>query len=381
MARILFYFLVCFFVISGVSLASTLSNAGISIGYLKTGTNEIGVLAWHPDFGIGSWSMGLDVNIPLGQARPEGFDSVVFRYAEFNDGKKGLRYGVIDSLTLGHGLLMKNYSTRIVGPLTLNNQQMALKGYINTDRVGIEGLSTWSHVYALRFTQRVNSYLTLGQSYVTDTDGVSAKQADGSTVTTPAMTGIAFDASVPLPLNFQGYAEAAKLWNYGSGMTVGINWGFDALAFAALFDAGYRILDNNFIPSYFNTGYENNPINIASYEANNQNKNGYVAELKLLASSFLKFDALYEFYNGSNNAGLSANASAEYDKYMASAYFKQPNFEDFRSLNAEQGAIIGYSLGYKINPNTLIVWNYKKSYDPNVGQVVENQYYEAKILF
>ncbi len=355
-----------------------LSN-GISLGYIKAGSAEVVALAWRPDFKLGPLGVGLDVNIPMGENKPQGYDSVVLRYAEFNDGQKGLRYGMLDGVTWGRGLLMKNYSTRTAGPIAQNNEQTAFKGFVNADRVGVQFMTTWSHIYAVRLTEKVNPILTLGQSYITDTDGPSILEPNGARVHYPSVAGAALDASVPLPLNFEGYAEAATLFDHGSGTTFGITWGMEAMIFSAAFDAGYRSLDKKFAPGYFSADYETNPINLSSYEANGKDKNGYVAELKVLAANVLKLDALYEAYNGSNTA-LTANAAAELDRLTASVYFKQPNFQDFRSLSLEQGAIVWYALGYKINPNTLLVGNYKKAYDPVLGRVVESQYYEVRLV-
>jgi len=339
-----------------------LSN-GISMGYIKAGTVEVVAASWSPDLRLGPWGVGLDVNLPIGTQKPEGYDSVVMRYAEYNDGQKGLRYGVLDNVTWGRGLLMKNYSTRVAGPIVQNNQQTAFKGYLNADRAGVQFMSTWSHVSALRLIEKINPMLTLGQSYVTDTK----------------ISGAAVDASVPLPLNFEGYAEAATLFNHGTGTTFGLNWGLEALVFSAGLDVGYRAIDKKFVPGYWSADYETNPVNLTSYEATGVDKNGYVAELKVLASNLIKLNALYENYNGSN-ASLTANAASEYDKYYASVYFKQPNFQDFRSLTLEQGAIVGGAVGFKINSNTLLIANYKKAYDPVLGRVVESQYYEVKLV-
>ena len=368
-----------FGVLSSSSVASSLNN-NLSFGYIKSGTTDVWSATWKPDFKFGAWAMGLDVNMPSGNTKPDGYDSLVLRYAEYNDGQKGLRYGMVDGATIGRGLLMKNYSSHSYGSIIQNNQQTALKGFLTADRIGLQFMSTWSHLNAFRITEKVNPMLTLGQSYITDTDGQQIKQSNGSTQNFPSVTGMAIDASVPLPLNFEGYAEYAQLIDHGSGTTVGINWGIDVFVFSCMFDAGYRFLDKKFAPGYFGEDYETNPINLASYEASSQAKDGYIAELKLLMSNILKANAVFESYKGSN-ASFMGNASTELDKATASVYFKQPNFQDFRSLTLEQGAVVGGSVGFKVNPNTTLITNYKKSYDPTLGKVVESQYVEVKVGF
>ena len=97
-------------VVSGPGGATRLSSnvGGISIGYVKVGSEEVGNLAWHPDLRMGPFGMGADINVALGQNKPAGYEHVVLRYAEYDDGMKGLRYGIIDNLTWGHGLLISN---------------------------------------------------------------------------------------------------------------------------------------------------------------------------------------------------------------------------------------------------------------------------------
>jgi len=241
-------------------------------------------------------------------------------------------------------------------------------------------MSTWSHIYALRLTERITPWLILGQSYVTDTDGPRVVLPDGSSVQNPAVSGMAADASVPLPLNFEGYAEAAQLFGHGSAATVGIDWAMDALVLSAAFDAGYRIVDRSFVPGYFGPDYEINPIDFTSYEASGQSKNGYIADLKLVATNLLRLNAVYESDCGSN-ASLYADAYTELDRITASYYYKQPNFADLRSLTYEEGAITGGSLGYKITPNLIAAVNFKNAYDPVLGKVVESRYYEVKLAF
>lgn len=351
-------------------------NSNVSIGYIKAGSAEVASLSWRPDLKIGPLTLGLTINAPLGKDKPEGYESIVLRSAEYNDGKRGLKYGILDNVTLGKGLLMKNYSTRYTGPIIQNNSQTALSGFIKTERVGFEFLSTWSHIYALRLTEQVSPYLILGQSYIADSDGVTVTQTSGTKKVYPAVSGYGFDAAVPLPLNLEGYGEIAGLVDHGQAATIGISWGYEALVFSAYFNAGYRFIDKKFVPGIFNVDYETDPVDFASYEANSQSKDGYLAELKGQMAEILKINATYENYRGSN-PNLYAEASAALANLSVSAYFKQPNFQDFRSLSFEQGAVQGGSIGYKINSFTTIIAHYKKAYDPTLGKVIESQYYEG----
>jgi hypothetical protein len=351
---------------------------GISIGYIKVGTKEVGNLAWHPDFKIGAWGLGADVNVALGEDKPSGYENVVLRYVEYDDGKRGLRYGIIDNLTWGHGLLMRGYSTRVAGPVLLNSEQVAWKGYVDLDKYVVRGLGTRSNIYGVRIEERINPMLTLGQTYITDTDGISL----AGTTEVQKVSGIGVDATVPLPLNFEGFAEWAQLIDHGSGLAAGVSWGMDIMVANASFLAEYRVLDSGFVPGYFDSDYETNPVNLASAEATGNVKNGYLAQLGVSALGLATLNAAYEFYNDSDYASITADLFTKLPQDIElTGYYKQPRFTNFRSLSLEEGAVMGGSLAYPMNPFTRVVVHYKKVYNPETAQVEESQYYELRLSF
>jgi hypothetical protein len=344
---------------------------------VKVGSAEVTNLSWHPDFKYGPWGFGADVNLALGdKSKPSGYENVVVRYVEYDDSKKGLRYGVIDNLTWGHGLLMKGYSTRAIGPVILNNEQTATIGYLDMDAYVVRGLVTKSGLYAARVEERVNPMLTLGQSYITDTVGV----VPVGTTTVQKVAGVGLDASLPLPYNFEGYAEYAQLVNYGGGLTAGVSWAYDMMVANASFLAEYRMLGDKFVPGYFDNDYQSNPVNLASVEAAGA-KNGYYAQLGINALGLARLKASYENYINARPS-LMADLYAKLPQDVeVTGYYQQPNFNDYRSLSFEQGAILGGTLAYPVNPFTKLVLNYKKAYNPATGQVEESQYYEVKLSF
>ncbi len=377
---------ICLLFVSCILLlgASAEATNAISVGYIKAGSSDAWSLSWRPDFKFGAWGLGFDFNAPLGNVRPDGYESFVFRYAEYDDGQKGLRYGFLSGVTWGHGLLVKNYSTRIGGPIIASNNQMGIRGYYNWDIYGLSVLNTWSHIYGVRVTEKVKPVeflpmLTLGQGYIVDSDGVSVKQTNGTTRNFPSQAGFEVDATMPLPLGFNGYAEYARLMNYGQGGAFGVDWGIDLMAFAATFDVGYRMLGSEFSPGYFDLDYEINPTDLTSIAASS--RNGYFAEFRGIASDYLQMQIMYEAYHNSNTALWAEATTKPRDDIFASAYYKQPKFIDFKSLSLEEGAIIGGKVGYKVNPYTTVITHYKKAYDPTAGKVVETQYYEVELSF
>lgn len=347
-------------------------DSNFSIGFIKSGSSETGNLAWHPDFQFGPLSLGFDVNYPLNSNKPLGYENIVIRNAEYNDGQKGLQYGVLDNVTYGQGLLMKDYSTRFSGPVLLNNSQLGLKGYYDFEKCVVRGMWTHTGIEAIRLEERINPMLTLGQSYVTDVDGVILP----GTGIIQKVSGFSIDASMPMPYNFKGYAEYAQLVDHGKGLTAGVSWGYDLMVANASFLAEYRMLDKSFVPGYFGPTYNTDPINLASVEATGSAKNGYLVQLDVDALGLAQLGVVYEKYNenvGSLNANLSARLG---DQVTFAGYYKQSNFSNFTSLSLDQGAVIGSDLGYKINPFTSVIAHYKKVYNPATLQMEESTYYE-----
>ena len=363
------------------SLASTFSN-GLTMGYIKEGSSEVGVLAWKPDWKMGPWGVGLDINIPTGNQATNNIQNIVFRYAEYDDGAKGLRYGVLDNVTLGHGLIMNNYSTRNLNYAVLNNDQVGLKGYYDWDKYGVGGMSTYTHVYYVTLKEKLHPRLILTEYYVTDADGVNIIQTDGTTRNFAQQSGFGIDATVPIIPGWDLFAEAGQLSNYGNGYSAGSGWALDFIGLgSATFMASYRMLDKAFVPGYFNVDYESNPIDLTSSEAGSENKNGYLVQLSATVLDRGEVTISYEDYKNSNPA-LTGLASAVISKDVsATAYYQQPNFSSIRAITLEEGAIIGGSVTYKVNPFTSMTVHYKKAYNSDTGQVEETQYYEIGLSF
>jgi hypothetical protein len=269
---------------------------------------------------------------------------------------------------------MKSYSTRTYGPVLLNNEQMAVKGYIDFDKFAVRALATRTNLYGVRVEERINPMLTLGQTYLTDTDGVRLAGTDE----VQKVSALGIDATVPLPLNFEGYAEWAQLFDHGSGFNIGLSWAYDLMVASASFLAEYRILDNKFVPGYFDSNYESNPINLTAAAATGNPKNGYLAQLGIKALGLASLGVIYEKYNDSD-AALSGDLAAKLPGNVeVSGYYKQPKFTQFSSLSFEQGAVLGATVAYPVNPFTKLVLNYKKAYNPATSQVEETQFYEIR---
>jgi len=368
---------------SGTNVPTQLQSniGGLSIGFIKVGTQDVTTLSWHPDLKFGPWGFGADLNLGLGSNIPTGYENLVVRYVEYDDSQKGLRYGILDGVTVGHGLVMRNYSTRNINQVLLANEQMGLKGYVDLDRYAVRGMMTKSNIYMGRVEERINPVLTLGQYYINDSTGRTVTQVGGGTRQFPAVAAVGADASIALPANMEVYSEVGSLINHGSGLSAGFSWAYDIMVANTFFLAEYRLMDKGFVPGYFGVDYETNPIDLASAEATGQAKNGVFTQLGINALGLASLSAIYESYQGSNSAltaDLNAKAS---DQVNFHGYYKQPNFVDFRSLDLSQGAILAADVTYKMNQNTSLIYHYKKAFDPTLGQVVSTQYYEIGLSF
>jgi hypothetical protein len=367
---------------TGASSLSTKLSNGISFGYIKVDTSDVGLVSWQPDFELGPWALGFDFNIPAGSSNPAGIQNVVFRYAQYDDHQKGVRYGVLDYVTLGHGLIMKDYSTRYSYDVILTNEQMGAKAYYNFDKWGLLGMATWHSVFNFGAKQYVNPRLILTEYVVADADGVNVIQSDGSRRNFPAQTGFGIDATVPIIGNWDCFAEVGQLNNHGAGLGLGTDWAYDLFGFMrSTFMLTYRVMDKGFVPGYFDVDYESNPADLSSAEAGTTNRNGILGEWAFNVANRLAATLTYENYNDSNPSLIALANAIISDKFLASGYYKQENFTDLRALSYEEGAILGAAVTYKLNPFASLTWNYKKAYKSTSGQVEETQYLSAGMGF
>ncbi|MFA5104288.1 MAG: hypothetical protein WC527_03860 [Candidatus Margulisiibacteriota bacterium] len=378
-------FLLAFLFLASVSLAQTPSiystanfSNGVSLGFLNTGTASTGLASWNPGFGLGAFKLGLGINIPFNDPTGRVVDKVVVRYVQYDSQKWGFRYGVIENYTLGYGLLVNNYTSAQTG-IFESNQQTGLRAYYNQDIYGAEGMGTWSKFQAFRITEEIMPRLTLGQYYAGDSDGVDFVRPDGTRVVYPSQSGFGLDAGYSVWRGGVLFAEAAHMNNHGSGFSAGFNQDMDIFIGKANFRAERRFIDRNFVPEYFNENYETDPIDIVSFEAISSNKNGYKVQLGATVLSLGNIWAVLEGYEGSNTT-LKGYASAKLsNQYFVEAGYFQQNFVDARSLDLSQGAVITGRLGYKVNPFTTVIANYKQYYDPAAGKVVYSQWYEMSL--
>lgn len=348
-----------------------------SAGFISSSTAQVTNITWRPDFQLAGFGFGLDVDIPLGDQRPLGYENIVARYISYQGQRYGARYGLLENVTVGQGLLMKNYSTRISGPLLQSNRQNGISGYWDSGTWRAEALSTGTGIYSLRGEQSFN-FFRGGVYYITDTDGVSITSGVVTT-TLPPISGYGVDVVVPTTIPaLDVYAEYAQLVNFGAGLTTGARWGYDFIIAKLIGRVEYQQLAADFAPGIFNSEYEVNPLNFAAYRAAGQARKGTIGELDLMFLNYATLHGVYEGYDGqrpSARADLKV-ADVFFPGYEISGYFIAPNMRDFRGLSLEQGAVLGGRVGYKVNPFVKVYVNYKRAFNGTLGRPEDTTYYE-----
>lgn len=349
-------------------------------GYIEANKVGTGLFSWTPELEIGDFSMAMDFNFPIGDSKPYGTENIVLRKAEYDGGVFGVCYGILDDLTFGPGLLMKKYNSWSRGPLILSNWQTGVTGFYSAGILEIEGFGAWNNVYGLRLSEELIYSLTLGQSIIADADGMKIESMGGGGAREyPAMVGYSIDARIPVVFDFELYSEIAHLAGHGSGYSAGLLWGFKRIFAAATIRMERRFIDHNFIPNYFDSDYEINPIDIDAYTAFSEIKDGILVELRAQAPGVAFLDVIYEKYEGSDPI-FTQEATLKLFNFFISTYFKQPNFHDFRELDFDEGTIFKGSVGYKVSNSITVYSSYKKAYNPFLGQIDETNFFEVELI-
>ncbi len=364
MLRKTFFFLLLFlFFCSSSSAESAIKNI-FSLGGIRIATSEISVLSLRTYIESGDFVFAGDGNLFVTERKSPSFESLVLRTAEYDNGTFGIRFSPLSNITFGSGLLIKNYSGTVAGPILLNNQQIGAKSYYISNIFAYEAFGTSSHIYGVRFSQDFQ-FLSLGESYVAD----------------PNIFGYSVDFTIPLGFDTYLYGEAARLKEYGSGTSLGILWGYNLILVGASARVERRFLDSDFIPEYFNSEYEINPIDLLMVRETTFRKDGILAEVRATLLGSANFNIVYENYEGSNyifGSDLSLNL---FDILVLGAFVKQPAFKNFRTVSGAQGDAVGGGIELRLTESITLAGNYKKVYNPTDKCVDESTYIEAKLSF
>jgi len=407
-------------------------NAQANFGFgLGLGTEVIDGKTWQnlsfvPDLAFGDFGIGFDLRINFqfydGPGSPFGFYPRVEDWkansADFVDwaqlylskiayirwGLKGkplyIKLGMIQDGTLGNGFLMANYNNTILRPeKKITGLAFDLDGSLfGFPLVGFETFSgnlispdvlgarlylrplVWSGLPILDAAQ-------LGGTFVTDLDPWRYSQSPNPG-NVESVKAFGVDVRIPL-VNLENafslalFGDATWLTTKDklrTGQMVGLGGSLISLI---TYGAQIRFLGQDFIPVYFDRGYDikrdqnflllNGAGNIASYT-------GWLASLGFnLLEEKLVFYSSLEGPLGAPSAG-SSNLSALYPKLRSllrfnapelvpvslEAYYDKDNINSLQSLFSGEDALVGAKLGYKTGP-AIIYLVYNARYLPTTS--------------
>lgn len=258
-----------------------------------------------PDFTVKSVLVGFDLNlyipVDFDGGFPEGADVLVLRKLGYDHyDKHGFQWGRLKHMTFGQGLLMYNYDTGSGGSIEFSQNKTGLYAYASIYNTKIKTLYTDLSTKAARIETalpRVELFgapVHIGATYVEDSDGVDD---DVTGATRASQTGYAGDIFIPIAGDaFTVYAEYASLEDYGDGYSTGVRGAQGPVHYKA----EYRILNEGFVPSYFDNVYEATSFNFDTDALQEQTSGFLVALETALMNDNILAGAEYEKYDEHN---------------------------------------------------------------------------------
>jgi hypothetical protein len=311
-----------FFVSFFVLLIATQAQAGISykledfeskglnsgLGMINVDGNTFLKTSISPDLNLGPVGLGVDFNLYLPMnstgTYPSELNFLTLRHVSYDHEKKfGIKWGRLQSVTFGYGLLMDDFDTGNWGTTEFTNEKAGVLGYATIDPVRVDAMWTAKNVmagrasYEFKDTFMLGSPIVIGGTYVTDENGVD-NDINGNIIQRNSQNGYGVDIGVPLGGEFFTlYTEYAQLIEQGKGASVGFRGTF----FNQLdYRAEYRSLGARFVPGYFNNTYEATSYDFST-DSITEKVNGFLVSA---ASTFMdgafKGGLIYEKYNDIN---------------------------------------------------------------------------------
>jgi len=236
--------------------------ANVNIGPLTVDGDTFLKVGLSSDFEIWDLTLGLDLNLYVGDNVPNNFNTVVVRKIKYEyDDSLGIEWGRLKHVTLGNALLMDNYDSGAFGSYEFSNKKAGAKGFLEYEPLRVEALYTSTQVLGARLEYTFSDSLLLGSpvsiggSYVHDKDGINTSY-DGVAIFRPEQKGWSADVTVPIAGEylklFSEYAELTEGLT-GNGISAGVR---GKLINRINYRAEHRTLGAGFIPGYFDHNYE-----------------------------------------------------------------------------------------------------------------------------
>ena len=271
------------------------SSIGGGIGFSMIDGIPYFNFSFTPDLALGPFGLGVDLTLRLNAEdmtiRESDWDEIddiakVIRYVRLGTKEEkafGFLYTRVGNLmnsSLGHGILMYNYSN---SP-SLDDRRIGIEFDLDFEKAGIEGIysdfidasvaGTRLYVRPIKFTPigdlPIIGGLEFGATVVSDFNPDSAivdstyspgLPDNNLTTKTAFLTAYAFDVGLPIIetdiFKLETYYDWGKFLEYGSGQLVGVatKFAFPGNIIKLQAKLERRWIKNQFIPSFYNALY------------------------------------------------------------------------------------------------------------------------------
>jgi len=337
------------FIISFCYLANAIS---IEPGYFSDPKLTSGTLSLNGDFSSPDISYGIILNANLSD-KNYGLESAVVKYAEYDDGILGIRYAPIEDMSFGYGMLLNDLSTTYYQPAFLTNEQCGLRIYYDHDDFVLEGLGTYSHLYGIRLKDISFMNMNIGIECLSDTKMLS-REGFGSS---------AYGVYVELPLTdeFSLFGESAGTSSGGEGNMAGVSLDYDLIFAYSKINVAAVSFNDRFIPGYFTSGYDINPVDFSALESEGTRRYGSMGSLDVGILGLIALNYANENYTDGGTANSGSFLITPFDRLNITGFVKELSFMDYRAIKGNSSNLLGGAIEYKMKSGMYWSLNYKKS--------------------
>ncbi len=274
-------------------------------GYVNIDDQSYFKATVNPNFSIKGLQLGLGVNlyIPMGDyGYPQSADWLTLRYVGYDyQNKHGFKYGRLNNITLGQGLLVDGFDTGSGGTSEFNNKKTGVLGYLTVLKTKVTALQTAQNVQGLRIERPLAKLaatpIIVGATYMRDEDGIN-DASSGTNISRSEQDGYAADISYPIGGQFFTlYTEYARLVDHGQGVSSGARGTFFDIV---NYKAEYRVLGADFVPGYFNSTYQSTSFDFSSGALQERMSGVLVNASSDIMGDYAKAGLQYELYEDVN---------------------------------------------------------------------------------
>jgi hypothetical protein len=354
-----FFIFVILVILSNSAYADT-----IDVGVVTVPGDAYSVISLDHDYSDENLAYSLKFNGNMSD-KDLGVESIVLRSFEYSDDYFGVNYEPLKNYDLGHGLLVNNLSTDLWHPSFPKNDQSALITSYDGDFFYAEAFGTYSHLYGAQVKSRNIFGLKFGVEAV----------SDAATFEPTSFSRSATGAFVELPINdiMTIYSEAATSANGGVGALTGVTFAQDMMVADFSLDISAVSFNKSFVPGYFTSGYDVNPLDTASLEASDIRRYGQIATLSTTVVGLFDLDISNENYIDGGTATSWSILLTPTDQLAVSVFQKEFAFSDYRRVVGNAANMIGGSVSYDLGFGTASAI-FKKGISDDTDKPYETSY-------